>query len=639
MIYLKVGKSRLAIRGILVIFLGLIVDYLTGYLIAYAQYLQFYKLKGIELVTNEFVKKPMTAFRVLILGDESKPVWISIHDVYAHPMFHVTLVCVYLYFVFSYFTSSKKMEKKDASEYGSHGTARWASKKEIEEALLRTDKGFIVGQYKGKMAVHPLDSPLNQVISVFGGSGSAKTSGYIIPNILHIAENIGESLIITDPKGELYNKTSDFLRKQGYDVWVFNLLDMKRSMRYNPLDYVNSTEEALSLANTIISNTEGREPKGDSMWRNAEMAYFAALMMYLKETRPKREQTIKSILQLGTRIGKDEELLDMMFSQLPPDSEALEMYNIFRLAQDKTRAGILIGFGVRLKLWVSKNVAQLTSCSDFDLNQLGQKKTALFILTPDSDSTFDLLPALLIDQCIQLLYKQAGRNATGRLNVPVRGLLDELANITAINDLERKASTMRSRGISIVPIFQSITQFRNRYDNERWSEILASSDTIVFLGTSDNVTAEYFSKKLGTTTILINSISESKNARGTSEGKSHTVIGRPLMTPDELTRLPVEKAIVFQRGKNPVLLDKYFYFKQDRWKDLKEVNWYTDIPVREDDPIPIIDPFEGRMLEEMQDESDVEEKLRNDDEYKQDSYISSLLEEEEEEVKSIFNET
>ncbi|WP_452872714.1 type IV secretory system conjugative DNA transfer family protein, partial [Streptomyces lydicus] len=248
---------------------------------------------------------------------------------------------------------------------------------------------------------------------------------------------------------------------------VFNLLDTKRSMRYNSLDFVDTIEDAMGLAEMIISNSGGMSK--DPMWSNAEIAYFSALMMYLKETRPKEEQHVKSILALGTKIGSDERVLDEMFFALPEDSEALEMYYIFKNAKDKTRAGILIGFGVRLKLWVSKNIAGLTSTSDFDLNQLGQRKTALFLLMPDSEATYDLLPALLIDQMFNRLYKQAGRNDSLRLDVEVLCILDELANIARINGFERKVSTMRSRGIAVVPIFQSLTQFKNRYDNDRWS--------------------------------------------------------------------------------------------------------------------------------------------------------------------------
>ena len=212
-------------------------------------------------------------------------------------------------------------------------------------------------------------------------------------------------------------------------------------------------------------------------------------------------------------------------------------------------------------------------------------------MIPDSDSTFDLLPALLLDQAFNVLYKQAGRNNTERLDVDVRCFLDELANIAAINDFERKVSTMRSRGISVVPIFQSITQFKNRYDKDRWSEILASSDTIVFLGTADKLTAEYFSKKLGNTTLLINSLSESSNGNGGSESKSHSMIGRALMNPDELERLEEDKVIIFQRGKKPMLLQKHFYFKQQKWSNIPKVNWYNEIKPRIDGKIKLIDPF------------------------------------------------
>lgn len=355
-------------------------------------------------------------------------------------------------------------------------------------------------------------------------------------------------------------------------------------MRYNSLDFVDTIEDAMGLAEMIISNSGGMSK--DPMWSNAEIAYFSALMMYLKETRPKEEQHVKSILALGTKIGSDERVLDEMFFALPEDSEALEMYYIFKNAKDKTRAGILIGFGVRLKLWVSKNIAGLTSTSDFDLNQLGQRKTALFLLMPDSEATYDLLPALLIDQMFNRLYKQAGRNDSLRLDVEVLCILDELANIARINGFERKVSTMRSRGIAVVPIFQSLTQFKNRYDNDRWSEILSSTDTIAFLGTNDRETSKYFSDKLGNTTLLINSMSEGQNRTS----MSHNFMGRPLMTADELERMGENQVIIFQRGKNPMLIKKHMYYKQKQWKKLKKTNWHDDIKERNNNDFTVFKP-------------------------------------------------
>lgn len=581
-----IQEKKNKVVSFLVIFLfGVLLNIACIFILAYILFIREYGTNGIPELFHQLIMKPGSTFEILVFGEtQDNEIYEKLHIIYSDFKIHLAFWFFYLSFLYLGHLNKKKLVKKDAAEYGSHGSARWANSQEIKESFQKDLNGFVLGEFNRKLAVHSLNSNLNANITVFGGSGTGKSAGFSISNLLYNAQEVGESMIITDPKGELYNTTVPTLRNEGYEILVFNLLDPKRSMRYNPVDYVETIEDAMSLSEMIIGNTGGHG--GDPMWSNAEIAYFSSLIMYLKETRPKEEQHIKNILRLGTRIGSDEELLDAMFFALPEDSEALEMYHVFRNAKDKTRAGILIGFGVRLKLWVSNNIAELTSTSDFDINILGQKKAALYLLIPDSDKTFNLLPSLIIDQAFQQLYRQAGRNDNLTLNVRVRCVLDELANIARINDFEMKVSTMRSRGISVVPIFQTITQFKNRYDHDRWSEILGSTDTIVFLGTNDKETAEYFSKKLGPTTLLINSKSESDK----HSSLSHSFIRRDLMTPDEIEKLPGNNLIVFQRGKNPSMLNKYFYFKQKKWQDIKKTNWVNDIPLRENKSIKLFDP-------------------------------------------------
>lgn len=592
MIYLLPEKKNKFLSFIFIFLFGVLINIACIYLLAYILYIRGYGTNGVPELFNQLIMNPIDTFKILILGETNGIKRFEIlHTVYSD--IRIQLAFCFFYLAFMYLGKKKNLQKRDASEYGSHGSAKWADDREIKNSLQKDSNGFVLGEYKGKLAVHSLNSGLNDNITAFGGSGSGKSAGFSITNTLYNAEEVGESMIITDPKGELYNTTVPTLRKEGYEILAFNLLDPKRSNRYNPVDYVETIEDAMSLSEMIISNTGGHG--GDPMWSSAEIAYLSALTMFLKETRPKEEQHIKNVLRLGTRIGSDEELLDQLFFALPEDSEALEMYHIFKNAKDKTRAGILIGFGVRLKLWVSNNIAELTSKSDFDLNILGKKKVALFLLIPDDDKTFNLLPALLIDQAFQQLYRQAGRNDNLVLDVRVRCILDEIANLPGINDFERKVSTMRSRGISVVPIFQNIPQFRNRYDKDRWSEILGSTDTIAFLGTNDKETAKYFSEKLGRATILINSKSESDK----HSSLSHNFIGRDLMTPDEIERLPADTLIVFQRGKNPMKIKKHFYYKQKKWKNIEKTNWVTDIPLREKSEMKIIDLKEVLPNEEI----------------------------------------
>lgn len=582
---MQIHKKKLSSQLIGAALFGVFINLASMVFMANVMYLREYGKQGLSLMMDELILPPTQFLGVLFIGPSGEnSIHELMHRVYTDLNIQVFYWILFFSFILLSITKKKILVKRDASDYGSHGSAKWGTSVEIKEALQKDKIGFVLGEYKKKMAVLPLNNSLNNNVSVFGGAGSGKSAGFSVVNILHNAMSVGESMVITDPKGELYNTTVPSLRDYGYDVLVFNLLDMKKSMRYNPMDVVHNMNDAMSLAEMIVSNSGGMSK--DPMWSNAEIAYFASLIMYLKEMRPKEEHHIKSVLRFGTRLGSDEEAMDEMFFALPEDSEALEMYHIFRNAKDKTRAGILIGFGVRLKLWVSNDVAKLTSESDFDLKQLGNKKTALFLLMPDSDTTFDIIPAILIDQMFKQLYEEAGKNESLSLNISVRCILDELANIARINDFEVKVSTMRSRGIAVVPIFQSLTQFKNRYDHDRWAEILSSSDTIVFLGTNDKDTAKYFSDKLGPGTYLVNSVSEGERSSSTN----HNFIGRPLMTPDEVERLSDDELIVFQKGKNPMRIQKHWYFKQRRWKDIVKTQWSEDIMERTNDRLKIYNP-------------------------------------------------
>jgi|GEM_PF-2101883 len=625
---MKVGKRIYLLKATLIILLGFLVYYVSGYMIAYYQYLSFHGISGLKTISEEFISQPSTAFSVLVLGDGSTELFKAIHQSFTNHIYQLVFVSSYAYFVFMIIRKKNKMDKKDASEYGTHGSSRWATEKEIIQGFGKDVKGFILGEIKNRLIVHSKASVRNDNIITIGGSGRNKTVGYVIPNILHIAEHVGESMVITDPKGEIFDNTSEFLKEHGYDVLYINLLDINRTMRYNPFDFIQNTTDALNLARMIIASTDNgvKNTSGDSMWRNAEESYFAAIMLFLKEKMPKEKQTIKSVLQIGTYIGQDEEKLEEMFSQLSPDSEALQMYNIFKIAQDRTRSGILIGFGVRLRLWVSKEVAYLTSASDFDLRQLGQRKTALFFLMPDKDRTFDVIPSLLIDQIFNVLYELAGSSLGRRLPVDVRFILDEAANIAPINDLEVKVSTMRSRGISIVPIFQTITQFKNRYDKDRWSEIIGSSDTTVYLGSNDLQSNEYISKRLGKKTLIVNNVSESKNKRSNSSSKSYTSIGRELLQVDELERLPADEAIVIHAGMYPMKIKKHIYYKQKKWSNLKEVRWQEVLPYRPIQSIPLIDPFEINRSVTNNRMKNRENEVDNYESESNRGYLSSLME-------------
>lgn len=442
-----------------------------------------------------------------------------------------------------------------ASQYGSHGSARWATDRELRERLAREGQGLILGKSNGRYLVLPDrdDLPLNQLVVVFGGSGARKTRSFVMPNLLN-EENA--SIVVVDPKAENFAKASDVLRRRGYRVQVLNFLDMAHSDRWNPLDYVQSPTDAADLACNLVANTTNpNRIKGDPFWDMAEQSLITALVLYVKHHCRKPEQHLGSVLELGTEPdGTD---LDAIFLRLPKADPARKFYRTFLRAEEKVRAGVIAGLGSRLQLWNDEQVAALTAASDIELETLGTERTALFLLVPDFKATYAPVLALLWQQIFQVLYTVADQHG-GRLPVRVRCRMDEAANCGYIPDLEKKLSTMRSRRISAELIFQTLGQLKSRYPNV-WSEILGNCDTWLYLGGNDLETAQYISGKLGNTTIIVHGRGSSDSYTSSSTSESESYAARPLKSVEELLRLPAETALLLQKGHDPAQIAKADY--------------------------------------------------------------------------------
>lgn len=444
----------------------------------------------------------------------------------------------------------------EASSYGSHGTARFAQPKELRSYLREKGPGLIFGQVDGKYLILPTDPklPYNQNVTVIGGSGVRKTRSFVQPNILQSAQYGGESLIVIDPKGENYGRSAALLADKGYQVHLLNLLQLAHSDRWNPLDSVTDVTAATDLAVNLVANTinPNRPRSGDPFWDNAEQAFITALVLYAKRHRPVAEQHMASVLELGTELSP--EALDRIFLALKKDDPARRFYRSFLRAEDKIRAGVVAGLGSRLQLWNSPEIAALTAASDFRIAEFGTELKALFLVIPDSKGTFASLLALFWQQVFETLY-QAADGYGGRLPIPVRCRMDEIANCGYIPDYEKKKSTMRSRGISTEEIWQSLGQIKARYPST-WAELLSNSDHLLFLGTNDLETAQYISQKLGQMTIRTQSSSSSQSDRNVTSGRSDSYAGRPLLTADELMRLPPDEALLMPRANHPARIIK-----------------------------------------------------------------------------------
>jgi type IV secretion system protein VirD4 len=458
------------------------------------------------------------------------------------------------------------------SDKKTYGSSHFMTPQEVKRFLKAgLGAGLILGMWDSTWFHYPFEYPprsrgrKNQFVIIYGGAGKGKSRGYIIPNLLN--ETVA-SVIVTDPKGEVFAKTVKAMEAKGYEIWLFNLHDMAVSMRYNPLAYCRDAKGVYRFVDTLINNTSNPEQakSSDPFWTQAEQAYLEALTLYLLNERPPEERHLPSLLRLATRLPREPGAMDQLFDALPDDHPARGSYDIFRLAEDKTRAGILIGAAVRLRLWTMPNLAAMTAGNDFDLRELGRRKIALYLLIPDDESTYAPVTSLLFAQAIQELYAEAGQQPGQRLQVPVRLRIDEAANVGRIPEFAKKVSTMRGRGISPEIVLQSASQGWDLY-GKTWEAIEENCDWQLFLGGNSLGTAKSTSEKLGVQTVR----TESSNDKGTTEGTSK----RELMTPDEVRRLPDDELLVFPAGALPIRLKKVDYSWRPEWANLAERS-YTE---------------------------------------------------------------
>lgn len=568
------------------------------YILTGLVYLKEHGILGMEIFISEFVASPTLAFSSLI--DADRPEIVKARELFFNPWGQFFFFCILGILLFIVMRSTLKYKIED--DYGAHGTARFAKPREIQR-YQKDLKGFLLGEYKGKPVIHPLNHPLrlNSNFLIFGGSGTAKTAGFAIPGILHIAENLRHSMIVTDPKGELYNKTSRYLESLGYNVVCFNLLDesKRRSHRYNPMRNLKRnglimTDEVVELADQIIAATGGKGK--DQFFTNSARDFLIALMLFLLESRPPEEWHLRNVLHLASTIGKNQEQLRSLFETLPPQSQARAFFdNVDAPGAEKQWEGIRGELRSRLGLWNLQSIANLTAASDFELSQLGKEKTIIYLMIPDSTETYNLIPTIIIDQAFKELIRLADSNPDGRLDIPVWFILDELGNIAPIKDLDVRVNTIRSRGIQLVGIFQNIPQFEDKYGKLGSKSIDSSCDTTIFLGTKNDDTNQAISKALGTTTIR--NISFSKKDHGAGVSESYT--SRPLMYPEEVRALrDSDELLIIQTGRPPMKLKKHMYFKQKKWQRVlaMETHW-SNIEERDYEPLTLFEPNDVEKTE------------------------------------------
>lgn len=478
--------------------------------------------------------------------------------------------CYVVIRLYNRFGGSKDFDDRNfsRSKRGTYGTAGWMSEKELRQVLEvaspQKARGIILGQNeRGSVICLPEDTRLNKHVAVFGASGTMKSRGVIRPALFQSIRR-GESIIVTDPKSEIYSDTAELFRKNGYTIRVYNLLQPEWSDSWNCMfDLGGDTLMAQVLTDVIIANTRG-DGKGDHFWDNGEANLLKSLILYvdLDATRTPEERNLPAVYQMLTQ--NTEKQLTALFDRLPMDHPARAPYSLFSQASESVRAGVVLGLGTRLQVLQSEAVRQITRRSDIDLALPGQTKCAYYIILDDQNSSLEFLSSLFFAFLFIKLVRYADSTPDQRCDIPVNIVLDEMNNIGVIPDFSRRLSTIRSRSLQVLMCCQNLPQIQNRYPNNLWAELIGNADTQLMLGCTDDVTAEYFSARSGDMTVEVNSTMTTRQSIALAQiiplyRYTEGLGRRRLLTADEVLRLPNDQLLIIIRGQKILRARKFDY--------------------------------------------------------------------------------
>ena len=474
-----------------------------------------------------------------------------------------------------YFKAKNAKKFRHGMEYGS---ARWGNAKDIEPYMdAEFENNILLTQTERLMMSGRPREPKyarNKNILVIGGSGSGKTRFFVKPNLMQMHS----SYVVTDPKGTVLVECGKMLKKGGYKIKVLNTINFAKSMHYNPFAYLRSEKDILKLVNTIIVNTKGEgQQSGEDFWVKAEKLYYTALIAYIWYEAPEEEQNFAMLIDMidASEAREDDEnfknAVDLLFDELEekdPNHFAVRQYKKYKLAAGKTAKSILISCGARLAPFDIKELRDLMEYDDLELDTLGEKKTALFVIISDTDATFNFVVSIMYSQLFNLLCDKADDVYNGRLPVHVRMLLDEFANIGQIPQFEKLIATIRSREISASIILQSKSQLKAIYKDNA-DTIEGNCDTTLFLGGKEKTTLKELAEVLGKETIDLYNTSDT---RGTSQsyGLNYQKTGKELMSQDEIAVMDGGKCIMQLRGVRPFFSNKFDITKHDRYRELSD---------------------------------------------------------------------
>ena len=479
---------------------------------------------------------------------------------------------IYSFSYLAYYYNRKNYRRNE--EYGS---AKWANNKAVNKKY--TEKDYYSNKILSQNVRIGLDGRRhrrNLNTLVIGGSGAGKTRFFGKPNLMQC----NTSFVVLDPKGEQLRDVGNLLEKEGYVIKVVDLINMNRSHCYNPFRYIKDDKDVLKLITNLIRNTT---PKGsqtnDPFWEKSETALLEALCLYLLHEAPEEEQNFTMVMEMiaAAEVKEDDEEyqspLDELFERLEirnPNSLALKQYKIYKQAAGKTAKSILISVGVRLSAFNLESIAGLTATDELELDLVGERKTAIFAVIPDNDSTFNFLIGMLYTQLFQMLYYQADIVHGGALPIPVHFLMDEFANVALPDEFDKLLSTMRSRLIFVSIIIQNLAQIKGLY-KDSWESIVGNCDTLYYLGGNEQSTHKFMSEYLGKETLDTNTYGKSSGRSG-NYSTNYQQAGRELLTPDEVRLLDNDYGLLFIRGERPVFDKKYDILKHPRINETTDGN-------------------------------------------------------------------
>lgn len=522
----------------------------------------------------------------------------------------VLLLCAFAVLLYR----SDREKRRPGGEYG---TAKWGAAETMNQKYADKDGPNVILTQHVSIGMDGYKHQRNLNVLVVGGSGSGKTRYFCKPGLM----DANCSYLVVDPKGEMLRSTGHFLKSQGYDIKVFDLIHPRQSDGYNPFRYIREEPDVLKLMDNLVKNTT--PPKGasnDPFWEKAEIALDSALMLYLLNEAPKEEQTFEMLmfmLECARVMEEDDQYptpLDLLFQSLEerePTHVAVREYKVYKQAAGKTAKSILVTASVRLAAFIFPQYTNIMQRDEMDFGSLGERKRAIFCITPVNDGSMNYLVSMLFTQCFQELYLRADERYDGRLPVPVRVIQDEWANVPQPDSYPKVLATCRSYNIGIDIIVQNIQSIKARYRDE-YQSIIGNCDTLLFLGGGNEPESlEFMSKLLGKETISIRTRGQTRGRSGSSS-INYQLTGRELMTPDEIRRMPTRDALLLIRGESPVRDRKYNIKKHPNYRYTQDGGAKPYIH----NPPPVTDyaltdlPYVFRTLDDytfLEDEHEIEE--------------------------------